>query len=65
MLSPLGTRIETDSMSRDDMGNYLGLASETVSRTLTQLQQKGWVKMERRHVTIIDPVHLSDMAQHR
>ncbi|MFT7007436.1 MAG: CRP-like cAMP-binding protein [Colwellia sp.] len=65
MLSPLGTRIETDSMSRDDIGNYLGLASETVSRTLTQLQQEGRVKMERRHVTIIDPVHLSDMAQHR
>ena len=68
MLSPLGTRIETGSMSRDDIGdigNYLGLASETVSRTLTQLQQEGWVKMERCHVTIIDPVHLSDMAQHR
>ena len=53
------------SMSRDDIGNYLGLASETVSRTLTQLQQEGSVKMERRNVTIINAPHLSEMAQHR
>jgi len=53
------------SMSRDDIGNYLGLASETVSRTLTQLQQEGWVKMERRQVTIVDIPHLSEAAQHR
>jgi CRP/FNR family transcriptional regulator len=53
------------SMSRDDIGNYLGLASETVSRTLTQLQQEGSVKMERKNVTIINAPYLSEMAQHR
>jgi CRP/FNR family transcriptional regulator len=41
-------------MSRVDMGNYLGLAVETVSRTLTKLQQRGVIKVEGKEVTILD-----------
>lgn len=51
------------SMSRDDIGNYLGLASETVSRTLTHMRKNGCVKLERRHVTIVDPQHLQTLAE--
>lgn len=51
------------SMSRDDIGNYLGLASETVSRTLTHMKKKGCVKLDRRHVTIVDPQHLQRLAE--
>lgn len=51
------------SMSRDDIGNYLGLASETVSRTLTNMRKEGCVKLDRRHVTIIDTQHLQILAE--
>ncbi|MCG8429259.1 MAG: helix-turn-helix domain-containing protein [Chromatiales bacterium] len=42
------------SMSRSDIGNYLGLASETVSRILTKFQKRGLVKLEHKRVTILD-----------
>lgn len=51
------------SMSRDDIGNYLGLASETVSRSLTQMRKKGCVKLDRRHVTITDTKYLHTIAE--
>ena len=42
------------TMSRVDIGNYLGLAVETVSRTLTKLQQRGVIKVEGKEVAILD-----------
>lgn len=51
------------SMSRDDIGNYLGLASETVSRTLTSMSRKGCVKLDRRHIKIMDTQHLQMLAE--
>jgi CRP/FNR family transcriptional regulator len=51
------------SMSRDDIGNYLGLASETVSRTLTNMSRKGCVQLDRRHIKIIDSHHLHTLAE--
>tara|TARA_B110000211_G_C13966212_1_gene502900 strand:+ start:186 stop:938 length:753 start_codon:yes stop_codon:yes gene_type:complete len=47
------------TMSRVDIGNYLGLAVETVSRTLTKLQKRGVIKVEGKEVTIIDMERLS------
>jgi len=40
-------------MSRVDIGHYLGLAVETVSRTLTKLQKHGVIKVEGKEVVII------------
>lgn len=40
-------------MTRDDMGNYLGLATETVSRTFSKLQQRGLIVMNRRQIKIV------------
>lgn len=51
------------SMSRDDIGNYLGLASETVSRTFSEMRKNGCVKLDRRHVTIVDTEHLQTLAE--
>ena len=39
-------------MSRKDMGNYLGLKVETVSRKLTQLEALGVIKIDRRNIQI-------------
>ncbi|MFT5924974.1 MAG: CRP/FNR family transcriptional regulator [Paraglaciecola sp.] len=42
------------SMTRVDIANYLGMAIETVSRLLTQLQNAHIIEVERRRVKIID-----------
>lgn len=34
-------------MSQQDIGDYLGLASETVSRTLTEFRHKGTIEVLR------------------
>jgi len=40
------------SMPRSDIANFLGVASETVSRELTQLQKDGIIQVDRRRVQI-------------
>lgn len=42
------------SMSRNDIGNYLGLAVETVSRLFTRFQDEGLLSVQRKHVCIVD-----------
>jgi len=42
------------SMPRQDIGSYLGLTIETVSRTLTRLQESGLVVVEGRILKILD-----------
>ncbi len=46
-----GTRF-TLSMPRGDIANFLGMAPETISRLLAQLQHDGVVEFERRQVYI-------------
>jgi len=50
------------SMSRADIGNYLGLASETVSRILTRFQKSGWVLLERKRASLIDRPALEKLS---
>lgn len=42
------------SMSRQEIGSYLGLALETVSRLFTRLQEDGILRVERKHIEILD-----------
>ncbi len=42
------------SMSRHEIGNYLGLAVETVSRLFTRFQDEGLLHVERKHVQLLD-----------
>jgi len=42
------------SMSRHEIGNYLGLAVETVSRLFTRFQEEGLLKVDRKHVQLLD-----------
>jgi len=49
------------SMSRYDIGDYLGLAAETVSRTLSDLRQGGAIRFEGTHrVRIVDRAALEE-----
>lgn len=46
------------SMTRADIGNYLGLSVETVSRILTHLQQEGVLAVQNKLVEIAEPERL-------
>lgn len=50
------------SMSRNEMGNFLGLAVETVSRVFTRFQQLGLIAAEGKEVRILDPEQLCALA---
>lgn len=50
------------SMSRNDIGNYLGLAVETVSRLFTRFQDEGLLSVQRKHVCITDLPRLRAVA---
>jgi len=51
------------SMSRGDIGNYLGIAEETVSRVFTRFQEEGVITIERRHIVLHDLERLSTIAR--
>jgi CRP/FNR family transcriptional regulator len=42
-------------MTREEIGSYLGLKLETVSRTFSKLAQNRIIHIQRRHIEIIDP----------
>ena len=50
-------------MSRTDIGDFLGLTTETVSRTFTQLKQEGIVNLMPNHqVKLSQREALEDIA---
>lgn len=51
------------SMSRSDIGNYLGLAEETVCRVLARFQDEGLITTQRRQVYINDLIKLRGIAR--
>ncbi len=50
------------SMSRNDIGNYLGLAVETVSRLFTRFQQQGLISVKHKYIYLEDMEQLQEMA---
>lgn len=51
-------------MSRREMGSFLGLTLETVSRTLSRLQAGGLLTVRRRHVRINNAPALQGLLDH-
>jgi CRP/FNR family transcriptional regulator len=49
-------------MSREDVGRYLGLALETVSRSLTRLQEEALIEVSGRSVRVLDEDRLRGVA---
>lgn len=49
-------------MSRTDIGNFLGLTIETVSRVFTRLQKQGILEVNRKDITINDLDELRNIA---
>ncbi|MDP3856939.1 MAG: Crp/Fnr family transcriptional regulator [Stagnimonas sp.] len=50
-------------MSRRDIGSYLRLATETVCRTLTKLEERGWIISADKTVTLREPAALWAVAE--
>ena len=46
-----------------DIGGYLGLKLETVSRVMSRLQSEGLIATNRHHVRIYDPTGLAHVAR--
>lgn len=49
-------------MSRSDIGNYLGLTIETVSRVMGRLHKQGVIELDKKHVFIKDMGALGNLA---
>lgn len=52
-------------MTREELGNYLGLKLETVSRLLSKLQQEGLIQVENKAVKLLDLDALRTLAAHQ
>ena len=50
------------SMSRHEIGNYLGLAVETVSRLFTRFHDEGLLKVDRKHILLTNLEALEAMV---
>jgi CRP/FNR family transcriptional regulator len=51
-------------MSRQDMGDYLGLSLETISRLLSRFQAEGLLRVQGRQVRLFDLARLQSIAEH-
>jgi len=45
-------------MTREEIGSYLGLKLETVSRAFSKFQEEGFINVQQKHVQILDVVGL-------
>ena len=51
------------SMSRQEIGNYLGLTIETVSRIFSRFQKKEYIAIDRKYIQILDRSSLDDLCK--
>ncbi len=49
-------------MSREEIGSFLGLKLETVSRTLSKFQQQGWLVVDHKHIQLVKPEELKQLV---
>ncbi len=49
-------------MSREEIGNYLGLTIESISRLLSKFKKRGWLTVSNREIELLDPVTLKALA---
>ena len=52
-------------MTREEIGSYLGLSLETVSRLFSRFQEDGLVDIQTRHLQITNPDALAEVASGR
>lgn len=52
-------------MTREEIGSYLGLKLETVSRAFSRFQDEGFVAVQQKHIRILDSAGLKRLIQHQ
>ncbi|MDR2838916.1 MAG: fumarate/nitrate reduction transcriptional regulator Fnr [Azonexus sp.] len=52
-------------MTREEIGSYLGLKLETVSRAFSRFQEEGYVAVQQKHVRLLDIDQLKALMNHR
>ena len=50
------------TMTRGEIGNYIGLTVETISRLLNRFQREGFINVEGKLITIVDNDKLNELA---
>jgi CRP/FNR family transcriptional regulator len=51
-------------MTREEIGSYLGLKLETVSRIFSRFQEQGLVSVQQKHIRILDTDGLKRLLNH-
>ena len=51
-------------MTRDEIGSYLGLSLETVSRLFSRFQDEGHIAVQQKHIRILDVAGLKAVMNH-
>jgi len=52
-------------MTRDEIGSYLGLKLETVSRAFSHFQEDGLISVQQKHIVILDHDGLRNLLNHQ
>ncbi len=51
-------------MTREEIGSYLGLKLETVSRAFSRFQEEGYIAVQQKHIRILDVAGLKSLMNH-
>lgn len=52
-------------MTREEIGSYLGLKLETVSRAFSRFQEEGYIAVQQKHIRILNVSGLKALMNHR
>ncbi len=52
-------------MTREEIGSYLGLKLETVSRAFSKFQEEGYIAVQQKHIRILNVNSLKALMNHR
>jgi CRP/FNR family transcriptional regulator len=52
-------------MTREEIGSYLGLKLETVSRSFSRFQDEGLIAVQQKHIRILDIQGLQNLVNHQ
>jgi len=52
-------------MTREEIGSYLGLKLETVSRAFSRFQEEGFISVQQKHIRILDIAGLKELLTHQ
>ena len=55
--------VSSAATSREEIGNYLGLTLETVSRLFSRFQREGLIRIQQREIRLINKPGIQDLLR--